>query len=305
MPSLHPDIQRILEARGPRRFWTMPVDEARAGHASAAQAGPSGPQMAEISEVPLRGTGGEDVPVRIYRPAGATGSALVYFHGGGWVLGSIDTHDRLCRNLAEGSGATVFNVGYRLAPEHPFPAAYDDAFAVTCRVLGSGADLGIEPGRVGVAGDSAGGNLAAAVAIGVRDLDLHRLRAQLLVYPAVDAEMTSPSYRLNLDGLFLSAEEMRWFYSHYQLDHDARDWRLSPAHAEDLSGLPPALIVTAEHDPLRDEGEHYALALADRGVLSSAVRYLGTSHGFFGWSHLAEPSRQAIAQCCRWLRDSL
>lgn len=298
--SLHPDIQAVVDARGPGRLSSLTVEDARSAHATGASAGPPGPDMEEVSDHEIGG-----VTVRLYRPDGSTGGGLVFFHGGGWVLGSIDTHDRQCRHLADGSGATVFNVGYRLAPEHPFPAAFDDAVAVAGNVLRNGALYGVDPTRIGVAGDSAGGNLAAGAAIACRDLDLPGLRAQLLVYPALDAQMTSAAYGENENGPFLSAEEMQWFYDHYQADASATDWRLSPIHAADLSGLPPALVVTADSDPLRDEGEAYAQALAVAGVSAAAVRYVGVSHGFFGWSHVAEPSRQVMAQACQWVRAHL
>lgn len=297
---VHPDIQNVLDARGARRLSTMTVEEARANHFEASTAGPPGPDMAEIHDDFMAG-----VRVRRYRPVGATGAAVVYFHGGGWVLGSIETHDRQCRQLAHGSGATVFNVDYRRAPEHPFPAAYEDALAVTRQVLESGGSLGVDPTRVGLAGDSAGGNLAAAVALGCREGTGPHLRAQLLVYPAVDAEMTSRSFEENADGPFLTRDEMAWFYGHYRTGSDPRDWRLSPIHADDLSGLPPTLVVTAELDPLRDEGEAYADRLANAGVRSTAVRYAGVSHGFFGWAHRAEPSRRLMEQATHWLRTEL
>ncbi|MCP5035787.1 MAG: alpha/beta hydrolase, partial [Actinomycetia bacterium] len=276
------------------------IEEARASHAEGAAARPPGPVLDEVTDTTIDG-----VPVRIYWPADTAGAALVYFHGGGWALGSVDTHDQQCRLLADGSGATVFSVDYRLAPEHPFPAAFEDAVAVTSTVLAGGARFAIDPTRVGVAGDSAGGNLAAAVTIACRDLGLPPLRAQILVYPAVDAEMSSASYVENEDGPFLSKGEMAWFYQLYRGDHPATDWRLSPLHADDLSGLPPALVITAELDPLRDEGEAYAQALAAAGVEAVAVRYAGVSHGFFGWSHVAAPSRQAMSQAVGWLQANL
>lgn len=298
---LHPDVQAVVDARGPVRLSSLGVGEARAAHAAGAAARPPGPEMAEITDTQVEG-----VPVRFYRPPDPSGGSLVFLHGGGWVLGSIETHDQQCRGLAAESGATVVSVEYRLAPEHPFPAAYDDAAAVTRRLLATAHDHGLDPDRIGIGGDSAGGNLAAAVAIALRDPgEDPALRAQLLVYPALDARMACPSYGENQDGPFLSAAEMVWFYGHYQRDHPADDWRLSPLLADDLSSLPPALVITAEFDPLRDEGEAYANALAAAGGSASAVRYSGVSHGFFGWSHAAEPSRQAMAQAGHWLRGIL
>ncbi len=294
---IHPDIAQLLEARARGDLSSMSVAEARAAHLAGATAGPAGPEMGEVTDVTLA-----DVPVRIYRPRdGANGGTLVYFHGGGWVLGSIDTHDRQCRNLAAGSGATVVNVGYRLAPEHPFPAALDDALAVTEHVFTHSDELAVDPTRIVVGGDSAGGNLAAAVAIARRTSNGPALRGQLLVYPALDATMASASFSENGAGPFLSATDMAWFYDLYGNGHDATDWRLSPYHAAELDGLPPTLVITAELDPLRDEGEAYAHRLAEAGVSTAAVRYTGVCHGFFGWSHVAEPSRQAMAQAASWL----
>jgi acetyl esterase len=296
---IHPDIKPILEARGAGRVSDQSVADARAGHAAGSAARPSGPTMVEVSDTEI-----SDVAVRIYRPTDATGAGVIFFHGGGWVLGSVDTHDQQCRLLADTSGATLISVDYRLAPEHQFPAAFDDSAAVTNAVLADGDRFGIDSQRLAVAGDSAGGNLAAAVAIDNRS-STHPLKAQLLIYPAVDATMASPSYLENADGPFLSGAEMAWFYRLYQGEHSPQDWRLSPCFAADLSNLPPALVITAEFDPLRDEGEAYADALADAGCRASAVRYAGVCHGFFGWSHAVEPSLQAVNQAGNWLRQEL
>lgn len=295
---VHPDVQKILDARPARDFSTVTVAEARAAHLAGATAGPPGPDMAQVADAELAG-----VPVRRYEPADYSGATVVYFHGGGWVLGSRDTHDRQCRQLAAGSGAAVISVDYRLAPEHPFPAAFDDAVAVTEAALAGG--LSTEPSRIAVAGDSAGGNLAAAVCLALREHEGPSLRGQLLVYPAVDAEMSFDSQDENSSGPFLSRADMAWFYDLYRPDGDRRDWRLSPLHSNDLSNLPPALVVTAQLDPLRDEGEAYAQALAEAGTTAAAVRYRGVCHGFFGWSHVAEPSRQLMVQATSWLRAQL
>lgn len=295
---VHPDVQKVLDVRPPRDFSAVTVDEAREAHHAGATAGPPGPDMARVSDARLAG-----VAVRRYEPDDFLGGTVVYFHGGGWVLGSLDTHDRQCRQLAAGSGAAVISVDYRLAPEHRFPAAFDDAASVTEAVL-AGA-LGADPSRVAVAGDSAGGNLAAAVCLSRRDQPGASLRGQLLVYPAVDAEMVAASHEENSSGPFLSRADMAWFYDLYQPEGDRRDWRLSPLHADDLSNLPPALVVTAQLDPLRDEGEAYAQAMAEAGTTAAAVCYRGVSHGFFGWSHAAEPSRQLMEQATGWLRVRL
>jgi len=297
--ALHPEIQTIVDAIPPRSFADIGVSEARAAHAAGSAARPPGPAMAEVTELELGG-----VPTTRYTPEGADGAAVVFFHGGGWVLGSRTTHDGTARYLADHSGATVYSVDYRLAPEHRFPAAFDDAVAATCELL-DGVQEQIDPGRVAVAGDSAGGNLAAAATIALRGSGRPDLRAQLLVYPAVDATMGLPSYGAFADGPFLTAKDMAWFYEQYAPDSSADDWRLSPAAAEDLSGLPPALVITAGNDVLRDEGEAYAQALAEAGVEASAARQLGVTHGFFGWYHAAAPTRAAMIQAGAWLQRQL
>lgn len=297
--SLHPEIQAITDAVPVRAFADVTLEEAREAHAAGSAARPKGPEQAEVSELQL---GGCDVTR--YRPHDATGAGLVFFHGGGWVLGSRRTHDGPCRHLAAASGATVFNVEYRLAPEHRFPAAFDDAVSSTRELL-AGADAAIDPARIAVAGDSAGGNLAAAAAIALRGSDIPGLRAQLLIYPAVDATMTAPSHLEFSDGPFLTGTDMRWFYEQYSPGADPADQRLSPLSAEDHGDLPAALILTAENDVLRDEGEAYAMALARAGVDATASRHLGATHGFFGWTHAAAPSRAAMFLAASWLRTQL
>ncbi len=297
--SLHPDVQVVIDSVPRRNLANGTVAEARAAHAAGAAARPTGPDMAELAELHLGGR-----RVSRYTPHDATGAGIVFFHGGGWVLGSRETHDGPCRHLADSSGATVFSVEYRLAPEHRFPAAFDDAVAASSELLG-GADPTVDPARLAVAGDSAGGNLAAAAAIEMRGGSLPALRAQLLVYPALDATMALFSHEEFADGPFLTSADMRWFYDHYAPSADVDDWRLSPLAADDLAGLPPALVITAENDILRDEGEAYAHALASAGVEAAAVRHLGATHGFFGWTHAAAPSRAAMLQAGAWLRTLL
>lgn len=299
-PSLHPEVKAITDSIPPRNFADGTVDEAREAHAAGAAARPPGPDMADVADLDLGGC-----PVTRYTPHAATGACVVFFHGGGWVLGSRRTHDGTARHLADASGATVYNVEYRLAPEHRFPAAFDDAVSATAALL-SGADTTVDAGRTAVAGDSAGGNLAATTAIALRDrVDLPSLRAQLLVYPAVDAALSYPSHIDFVAGPFLTGVDIAWFYAQYAPDTDDGDWRLSPLAAEDLSGLPPLLVITAENDVLRDEGEAYAQALAEAGVDAAASRTLGVTHGFFGWTHAAAPSRAAMLQAGGWLSSKL
>ncbi len=246
-----------------------------------------------------------DIPVRIYRRYGLPESApaIVYLHGGGWVNGDLDTHDGSCRLLADESECIVVAVDYRLAPEHPFPAAIDDAVAAYRWVHQHALDLSIEPGRVGVMGDSAGGNLAAVIAQVTRDTDVPPPTAQCLVYPATDAHLREPSHELFADGFFLTREAILWYRDQYL--PDASDWDsplASPIEQADLSGLAPALVVTAGFDPLRDEGRRYAERLADAGVATRYRCYDDMVHGFFGMGIL--PGGMAMAtEICLGMGD--
>jgi acetyl esterase len=237
-----------------------------------------------VTERRIPGPAGE-IPVRVYRRIGLTGSvpAIVYLHGGGWVVGDLDTHEGSCRLLALESDCVVVSVDYRLAPEHPFPAAIDDAVAAYRWVHEQAMELAVEPGRVGIMGDSAGGNLAAVVAQVTRDTDVPAPTAQCLVYPATDALLREPSHELFADGFFLTEESIEWYRAQYLPDRNDWDSPLaSPIEAPDLSGLCPALVVTAGFDPLRDEGRRYAERLADAGVAVRYRCYDDMVHGFFG-----------------------
>ena len=224
------------------------------------------------------------VPVRIYTPEGvAPRPALIYFHGGGWVVCDLDTHDVVCRAIARRSGAVVIAVDYRLAPEHKFPAAVDDCYLATRWVAGHTEELGIDPARIAVGGDSAGGNLAAVIALRSRDEPGLPIALQVMVYPVTDlSSFDTPSYKEFADGYFLTTSEMVWFRDHYLArPEDARSIQASPLLAKDLRGLPPALVITAEFDPLRDEGEAYAGRLEEAGVRVQCTRYRGMVHPFF------------------------
>ena len=252
----------------------------------------------------IPGPGGE-LPIRIYRRFGtaAAAPAIIYLHGGGWVSGDLDTHDGTCRLLANVTDCVVVSVDYRLAPEHRFPAAVEDVVAAYVWVHEHAGELAIAPGRVGVMGDSAGGNLSAVLALEVRRLDLPPLTAQGLVYPAVDMEFRSPSHQTMGSGFGLSRSDMEWFRDLYLPSPD--DWlspRVSPLHAAELSGLAPALVVTAGFDPLRDEGQAYAHALAAAGVPVRYRCYDDMIHGFFGIGIL--PEGMAIAsEICHAMGD--
>jgi acetyl esterase len=262
-----------------------------------------GEEVASVEDRTVPGPAG-DIPVRIYRPAGNKPQpVLVYFHGGGWVIGNIESHDGTCRSLANRSGATVVSVDYRLAPEAVFPAAVDDCVAVTKWVGANGGALGVDSSRLAVGGDSAGGNLAAVVALAARDTGGPPIAFQLLIYPAVDARMGWPSISENGEGYLLTEVDMKWFYGHYA--PDITDWRMSPLLADDLSKLPPALVLTAEYDPLRDEGEAYAKALKKAGSKATVKRYDGLIHGFFGMSSLIDAAKVAVDDAAKALKKAL
>jgi acetyl esterase len=242
--------------------------------------------VAETRELRIPASGGATIPARLYRAAGsephAVLPALVYFHGGGWVVGDLETHDTLCRRLANGARSAVVSVDYRLAPEHKFPAALEDALLATRWVEDAAGDLAIDPQRIAVGGDSAGGNLAAAVSLLARDTGTPRLVFQLLIYPALDAAMTAASQDRFAEGYLLTRATMRWFYDHYlRGPADIADWRASPLAAADLSALPPAYVVTAGYDPLADEAALYARRLAEAGGAVTRRHYPGQIHGFF------------------------
>jgi acetyl esterase len=258
------------------------------------------PEMETVEDLTI-----EDIPVRVYRPRGAaeTPPILVWYHGGGWVVGSVEDYDLLMRRLADGSGALVVSVDYRLAPEHKFPAAVDDCIAVTNWVLEKGAELGGDTSRVAIGGDSAGGNLTAVVSQQLRG----RFAFQVLVYPSVDLRMGYPSIDENADGYLLTKSAMIWFRDHYVVGTDAspEDTRLAPILNEDWRGLPPALLITAEFDPLRDEGELYGRKLREAGVPVTVHRYDGQIHAFFGMSGLMPAADEAVAEVSAALRTAL
>ena len=229
---------------------------------------------------------------------------LVFFHGGGFVIGDIDSYDSQCRLLCRDGGVAVLSVEYRLAPEDPFPAAPEDAIAVTAWALDNADRLGGDPDRVAVGGDSAGGNLAANATQALRD---HQpvLAAQLLIYPVTDFTSERPSHEENGDGLFLTLDDMEWFRSLYVGDGPVDDPRVSPLLAEDLSGLPPAIVITAELDPLRDDGEAYAEALEEAGVPVTRRRFDSLIHGFFAMGTASKAAERAVEEVCKELANAL
>jgi acetyl esterase len=262
-------------------------------------------EVARMEERALPGPEG-DVLVRIYWPQGeGPHPCLVYFHGGGFVIGSLDTHDGTCRTLCNGGGCVVVSVDYRMAPENPFPAAPEDCYAITRWVAENAASLDADATRLAVGGDSAGGNLAAVVALMARERQGPVLCFQLLIYPVTDCAFDTPSYSENAEGYFLTQGHMKWFWQQYLKDpSDGAHPHASPLRADDLGSLPPALCITAEFDPLRDEGEAYAARLREAGVAVTTSRYDGMFHGFFGMGLVLDRARDAVEEACAALRSA-
>ena len=303
---LDPQARALLDqmtASGMPPLDQMSVPDARAAIMALAAASGAPPAVAHVADRTVPGPAGE-IPVRVYTPEGrAPFPVLVFFHGGGWVIGGLESHDGVCRQLANAARCLVVSVDYRLAPEHPYPAAAEDAYAATSWVAAHAAELGGDTSRIAVGGDSAGGNLSAVVSLMARDRGGPRLVHQLLVYPVVDAPGDRhPSYRENADGYFLTATMMHWFWGHYR--GAERDAYACPLRAADVRGVPPALVITAEFDPLRDEAEAYARRLRDADVPVTLSRYDGMVHGFFGMGALVDRARDAVAEAARALRTA-
>jgi len=259
--------------------------------------------IASVEDRAIPGPGG-DLPLRLYTPRGdGPFPLLVYFHGGGWVIGDLETHDALCRDLAAGADCLVVAVDYRLAPEHPFPAAPDDCLAATRWAATHAGELNGDAARLAVGGDSAGGNLAAVTALQARDAGGPPLVFQLLIYPGTDMTMAAPSVEENAEGYGLGKRDMVWFGAYYLQEGGDRDNPLaSPLAATSLKGLPPALVVTAEYDPLRDEGEAYGRRLQAEGVPTTITRYDGMIHGFFSRAAVLDRAKDAIEEASAALR---
>lgn len=298
--TLNPALTPILQAFADfaKTDWSqMPVATARA-MLDTPLADSEALPMARVENLTLD-LPGRDVPARLYIPqdAGEAPPLTLYFHGGGWVLGGLDTHDATCRGLAEASGAAILSIDYRLAPEARYPAAAEDCHDAGLWALANAAQLGVDATRMAVAGDSAGGNLAAAVSLMARDRASLSLRHQLLIYPVTDNDFENASYAANGGGeYFLSTGAMRWFWDHYLGDTPAEAAALARLlHTPDLSGLPPATVITAEYDPLRDEGDAYAKRLLAAGVATDHHMASGMIHGFFGMA-------AAVPDAGHWVR---
>ncbi len=307
-----PQVQAFLEvqARAAIENQVPPITEqtvamARAGYLAVAEMLGQGPDV-DTEDCAVPGPAG-DIPVRIYRPkdAGAGLPILVYYHGGGWVIGDLDTHDYACRELCVGAVCVVVAVDYRLAPEAQFPAAVDDSWAALQWVADNAEALRGDPNRIAVGGDSAGGSLSAVMSLLARDAGGPNLAFQLLIYPAVDMEFSRASIDENADGYVLTKDHMIWFRGHYlRSDADRADFRASPLLASDHSGLPPALVITAEFDPLRDEGRDYAETLQAGGVQTTLSNYEGQVHVFFQLSPILDGGRNAVDEACAALRKA-
>jgi acetyl esterase len=308
-PEVRAFVDKLAQAGGPPIYTLSPKDARAVLSRLQAVPGPKPPADIEDRKIPGATL---EIPIRIVRPRGATGPlpVVMYFHGGGWVLGDRDTHDRLVRELAAGSEAALVFVEYTPAPEAQYPVSIEQAYAATKWIATNGASLNLDVNRLAVAGDSVGGNMAAAVTLLAKRRGGPRIAFQLLYYPVTDAGLDTPSYHQFADGLWLTREAMRWFWDQYAPDRSVRgEPTASPLRATkaDLTGLPPALIITDENDVLRDEGEAYARALAQAGVPVTATRYLGTIHDFVMLSPLAQTraTRGAIAQGAAALREAL
>ena len=263
------------------------------------------PDPAPVAEVRELRAG--TMAMRLYRPSLSPGQpVLVYYHGGGWVIGDLETHDVVCRQLCVDGQCAVLSVDYRLAPEHVFPAAVDDAHAAVRWVRAHGTELGLDPTRLALGGDSAGGNLAAVTALSMRQAGEAAARLQLLIYPATDMRAVAPSHTHNGQGYVLTADTIAYFRGHYVPDAGAwNDWRVSPLLASDLSHLPPAFVLTAGFDPLRDEGRQFADALSAAGVATQYVCFERQIHGFITMGRVIDEANTALALCGVALRRAL
>jgi len=312
MPAtLDPDaaaVYRAFQEAGRPPFETVSPTEARELYLQGRFAtNPEPPELKSVEPLAIPAPHGS-IPARIYTPktlrqANGLAPCLVFFHGGGWVIGDLDSHDVVCRNLADEGKLLVVSVDYRLAPEHKFPAAVDDAIAATQWIADHSGELGVDASRLMVGGDSAGGNLAAVVAIAARDGNGPAIAGQVLIYPATEAARIHPSHSEPETSILLTHSVTRYFYESYlNSAADVRDWRASPARASTLVGLPPAYVLTAGADPLRDEGDEYARRLKEAGVPVTWRHFAGQFHGFFTMGKLLQQANVAAAEIGAWLK---
>jgi acetyl esterase len=307
--QIDPQMQAILRQTaviGRKPFSTLTPSQARAWFDPGfTMLGRERKEVSKIEDRKFRGPAGE-IPVRIYTPFGkGPFGGLIYFHGGAFVVGNLDTHDAICRDLTAGAGCVTISVDYRLAPEHKFPAAPEDCYAATRCAYDIGKHFNVDPNRIAVGGDSAGGNLAAVVAQMARDRRCPRIVFQLLMYPVTDAVNETPSQREFKDEFTISKADVDWSYGHYLSDTDRMNPYASPGLAKSFVGLPSAYVLTAEFDPLRDEGEAYAEVLRRASVKVKLKRYEGVCHGFVSFASVLDVGKRAIADCCAELRASI
>jgi acetyl esterase len=307
---LDPDASAVFKAfqeAGRPPYETLTPREAREFYlAGRVITNPEPPELKSVAPLSIPSPAGS-IPARVYTPlklraAGGLAPCLVFFHGGGWVIGDLDSHDVACRKLAHEGELIVISVDYRLAPEHKFPAAVDDAIDATKWIAGNAKSLGIDVSRLMVGGDSAGGNLAAVVALSARDGNGPPIAGQVLIYPATDFAMTHGSHREPETSILLTHSVIRWFRDHYLGSADGSDWRASPARASTLAGLPPAYVLTAGADPLRDEGDEYAGRLKEAGVAVTYRHFPGQFHGFFTMGKLLHQANIAASEIGAWLK---
>lgn len=311
---LDPDSAAVYQAfldSGRPPFETITPAEAREFYLQGRVANPDPPDMKSVRPLAIPSPPASiagSIPARIYTPLKLRQTAglapcLVFFHGGGWVIGDLDTHDVVCRKLAVEGELIVISVDYRLAPEHKFPAAVDDAINATTWISANAKQFGVDAARLTVGGDSAGGNLAAVVALAAREANGPAIAGQLLVYPATDFAMSHPSHREPETSLLLTHSVIRWFRDHYLNEAaDGENWRASPARAKTLAGLPPAFVLTAGADPLRDEGDEYALRLKQAGVAVTHRTFPGQFHGFFTMGKYLQQANVAAGEIGAWLK---
>lgn len=306
---LDPQVRTLLDqmaAAGQPPFHAQSPRDARKAMDAMLQVLGTGEAVHKVENRGIPGPGG-DIPIRIYTPSVAPNGILVFYHGGGWVVGDLESHDYVCRALTNAAGCTVVAVDYRLAPEHKFPAGPEDCYAAANWVAHNAASLGSDDGHVAVGGDSAGGNLAAVVALMGRDRGGPKIRHQMMIYPAIDAAMDTASQKeFTQDGYVLSRLDMEWFWGHYLAKPgDGDNPYASPNRARDLRGLPPAHIITAEFDPLRDEGEAYAELLKKAGNRVKLKRYAGVIHGFVSLAAAIDQGKTATRDLAEELKASL
>jgi acetyl esterase len=300
-------VYKAFQEAGRPAYETLTAPEAREFYLQArVVSNPEPPELEKVEPLSIPAPHGA-IPARIYTPKtvrrkSGLAPCLVFFHGGGWVIGNLETHDVVCRKLAHEGELIVVSVDYRLAPEHQFPAAVDDAITATKWIAANAHKLGIDPSRLMVGGDSAGGNLAAVVALAARDGNGPEIAGQVLIYPATDFSRKHPSHREVETSILLTHSVIGWFMNNYMGSADINDWRASPARAKTLAGLPPAYVLTAGADPLRDEGDEYAKRLKEAGVDVTYRHFGGQFHGFFTMGKLLQQANVAASEIGVWLK---